>query len=91
MQLSKTSYYSDFIVYPAVLIALTAAALMHASWAGAAEWLAVAMAGFLFWTFAEYVLHRIALHRMPYFSPMHGEHHAAPLAFTWRRPRRASS
>jgi sterol desaturase/sphingolipid hydroxylase (fatty acid hydroxylase superfamily) len=87
MQLSKTSYYSDFIVYPAVLIALTAAALMHASWAGAAEWLAVAMAGFLFWTFAEYVLHRIALHRMPYFSPMHGEHHAAPLAFigtpTW--------
>ena len=40
MQLSKTSYYSDFIVYPAVLVALAAGALMHATWAGAAEWLA---------------------------------------------------
>jgi sterol desaturase/sphingolipid hydroxylase (fatty acid hydroxylase superfamily) len=35
----------------------------------------------------EYVLHRIALHRMRFFSPMHGMHHSAPLAFigtpTW--------
>ena len=39
------------------------------------------LAGLVLWTLLEYVLHRIALHRMPYFSPMHGEHHAAPLAF----------
>jgi sterol desaturase/sphingolipid hydroxylase (fatty acid hydroxylase superfamily) len=31
------------------------------------------------WTLAEYVLHRIALHRTVYYSPMHSEHHAAPL------------
>jgi sterol desaturase/sphingolipid hydroxylase (fatty acid hydroxylase superfamily) len=81
MQLSKWTYYSDFIVYPLVLIALTAMNINHVTWAGGTEWLGVVMAGFVLWTLLEYALHRIALHRMPYFSPMHGEHHAAPLAF----------
>ena len=79
MQLSKLSYYSDFVVYPLVLVTLTAININHLR-AGSAEWLAAAVAGFVLWTFAEYVLHRIALHRMAYFSPMHSEHHAAPLA-----------
>ncbi len=43
--------------------------------------------GLVFWTLLEYALHRVALHRMPYFSPMHGLHHASPLALigtpTW--------
>lgn len=88
MQLSKLSYYSDFVVYPLVLIALSASninyvtrASGHVTWASAAEWLGAAMAGLVLWTLAEYALHRIALHRMPYFSPMHGLHHASPLAF----------
>src|SRR5260370_5362169 len=80
MQLSKLSYYSDFVVYPLVLIALTAININHVTWASGAEWLAASMAGLVFWTLAEYALRRIALHRMPYFSPMHGLHHASPLA-----------
>ena len=80
MQLSKLSYYSDFVVYPLVLIALTAANITHVTWTSGTEWLGVAMAGLVLWTLAEYVLHRIALHRMAYFSPMHAQHHAAPLA-----------
>jgi sterol desaturase/sphingolipid hydroxylase (fatty acid hydroxylase superfamily) len=81
MQLSKLSYYSDFVVYPVVLVALTAISLVHVTWASGTEWLGAVMAGLLLWSLAEYALHRVALHRMPYFSPMHGEHHAAPLAF----------
>ncbi|HEY2633838.1 MAG TPA: hypothetical protein VGI51_03910, partial [Steroidobacteraceae bacterium] len=81
MQLSKLSYYSDFVVYPLVLVALTAINFNHATWVSGAEWLGATMVGFTFWTLAEYALHRIALHRMPYFSPMHGLHHASPLAF----------
>ncbi|HME39673.1 MAG TPA: sterol desaturase family protein [Steroidobacteraceae bacterium] len=80
MLLSKWSYYSDFVVYPLVLVALTAINVNHATWAGRTEWLGAMLAGLVLWTFAEYVLHRIALHRMAYFSPMHSEHHAAPLA-----------
>ena len=78
MQLSKLSYYSDFVVYPLVLVALTAANVSHVTWMSGTEWLGAAMAGLVLWTLMEYALHRIALHRMPYFSPMHGEHHAAP-------------
>jgi sterol desaturase/sphingolipid hydroxylase (fatty acid hydroxylase superfamily) len=87
MQLSKLSYYADFVVYPLVVIALTAVGVNHISWAGVMEWLCAGTAGMVLWTLMEYVLHRIALHRMPYFSPMHGLHHAAPLSFigtpTW--------
>jgi sterol desaturase/sphingolipid hydroxylase (fatty acid hydroxylase superfamily) len=81
MQLSKSSYYSDFIVYPLVLAALTAINVRHITWASATEWLGAGLAGLLMWSLAEYLLHRIALHRMPYFSPMHGLHHAAPLDY----------
>ena len=81
MQLSKLSYYSDFVVYPLVLVTLTAINFSHVTWVSGAEWLGATMVGLTFWTLAEYALHRIALHRMPYFSPMHGLHHASPLAF----------
>ena len=80
MQLSKLSYYSDFVVYPLVLITLTAVNVSQVTRANVAEWLGAGLAGLVLWSFAEYVLHRIALHRMAYFSPMHSEHHAAPLA-----------
>jgi len=80
MQLTKLSYYSDFVVYPVVLVALTAINVHRVTWTSGAEWLGAGMAGLVFWTLAEYALHRIALHWMPYFSPMHGLHHASPLA-----------
>ena len=81
MQLSKLSYYSDFVVYPLVLMALTAINIHRVTtWVSGAEWLGACMAGLVLWTLAEYALHRIALHRMSYFSPMHGLHHASPLA-----------
>ncbi len=93
MQLSKLSYYADFVVYPLVLITLTALGVDHlyrvggAHWVGGVQWLGAAIVGLIFWTLLEYALHRVALHRMPYFSPMHGLHHASPLALigtpTW--------
>jgi sterol desaturase/sphingolipid hydroxylase (fatty acid hydroxylase superfamily) len=79
MQLSKFSYYSDFVVYPVVVISLAGANFSHITWPAAREWLAACLAGLVLWTFLEYVLHRIALHRMPVFSPMHSLHHGAPL------------
>ena len=87
MRLSKLSYYSDFVLYPVVLITLTAFDFNHLFRASGVEWLFAVAAGLLLWTLLEYALHRIALHRMVYFSPMHGLHHASPLDFigtpTW--------
>ena len=87
MQLSKFSYYSDFVIYPLVVALLTAMSIAHLSWQSGGEWLGACVAGLLLWTLMEYVLHRIALHRVAVFSQMHGLHHASPLAFigtpTW--------
>ena len=81
MRPSKLTYYADFVVYPVVIVGLAAAGLPHATWAYRAEWLCAAVAGFVIWTLLEYLLHRSVLHNKTYFAPMHGEHHAAPLAF----------
>src|ERR1700722_9263775 len=79
MQLSKFSYYSDFVVYPITVVALTAVNFRQFSRHGSLEWRGACLAGLILWTLLEYVLHRIALHRMPVFSPMHSLHHGAPL------------
>jgi sterol desaturase/sphingolipid hydroxylase (fatty acid hydroxylase superfamily) len=80
MALSKFSYYSDFVVYPIVVTGLTAANYTHFAAHGTREWLGAYVSGLIIWTLLEYALHRIALHWMPVFSPMHSEHHGEPLA-----------
>ncbi len=80
MQLSKFSYYSDFVVYQLVIVGLAGISVIHITWMSGAEWLGACVAGLVLWTLLEYLLHRIALHRMVLFSPMHGLHHASPLA-----------
>jgi sterol desaturase/sphingolipid hydroxylase (fatty acid hydroxylase superfamily) len=87
MQLSKAGYYSDFVIYPIVAIGLIGVTSTHPTWSGAREWLTACVAGSMLWTLLEYGLHRIALHRMPLFSPLHAVHHGAPLDYvgtpTW--------
>ncbi len=86
MRPSKLSYYSDFVVYPGVILGLAAAGLLRAAWTERAEWLAVAVAGFVMWTLLEYVLHRLVLHKKTYFAPMHAQHHAWPLSYIGTPP-----
>jgi sterol desaturase/sphingolipid hydroxylase (fatty acid hydroxylase superfamily) len=81
MRPSRLTYYADFVVYPVVIVGLAAVGLTHATRQNCTEWLLAAMVGFVTWTLLEYFLHRSILHNKTYFAPMHGEHHAAPLAF----------
>ncbi len=81
MRPSKMTYYADFVVYPVVIVGLAAVGLTHATWQDRTEWLCAAAVGFVTWTLMEYVLHRSVLHRKTYFAPMHGQHHASPLAY----------
>lgn len=87
MQLSKYEYYSDYVAYPIVIGSLAAAALRRPNWQVAAHWTVAVLAGVGAWTLMEYVLHRIALHRIAFLVPMHGLHHSSPLAYigtpTW--------
>jgi sterol desaturase/sphingolipid hydroxylase (fatty acid hydroxylase superfamily) len=86
MRPSKLNYYSDFVVYPVVIVGLAAVGVAHASWTDRTEWLCVGVAGFLLWTLVEYLLHRYVLHEQTYFAPMHGQHHASPLSFIGTPP-----
>jgi sterol desaturase/sphingolipid hydroxylase (fatty acid hydroxylase superfamily) len=87
MQLSKASYYSDYVAYPIVIAGLATVGLAGESRGAVIEWLAALGCGLVLWTLMEYVVHRVALHRVPVFVPMHGLHHSAPLAYvgtpTW--------
>jgi sterol desaturase/sphingolipid hydroxylase (fatty acid hydroxylase superfamily) len=81
MQLSKASYYSDFVVYPVAVIALTGINFSHLTWLSGREWLGAVIAGMVGWTLLEYFIHRFALHWSAYFSPMHALHHGAPVDY----------
>jgi sterol desaturase/sphingolipid hydroxylase (fatty acid hydroxylase superfamily) len=80
MRPSKLTYYADFVVYPVVIVGLAAVGLAGATWQSRTERLCAAAVGFVTWTLMEYILHRSVLHKRTYFAPMHGQHHAAPLA-----------
>jgi sterol desaturase/sphingolipid hydroxylase (fatty acid hydroxylase superfamily) len=86
MRPSKLVYYSDFVVYPVVIVGLAVVGVARADWTQRAGWLGVAAAGFVMWTLLEYVLHRAVLHQKTYFAPMHGQHHAGPLSFIGTPP-----
>lgn len=76
MQLTKTGYYADFVVYPLLAVVLSWEGLRHTSLRGGWEWLFACAAGVMVWTLLEYLLHRYALHRLQPFQRLHDLHHA---------------
>jgi hypothetical protein len=87
MRLSKTGYYTDFVIYAAVLITASVATAWHDTGYEMSLWLLAAAVGAMFWSLAEYVLHRFVLHQIAPFAAMHDAHHRAPPALigtpTW--------
>jgi sterol desaturase/sphingolipid hydroxylase (fatty acid hydroxylase superfamily) len=78
MHLSKVGYYSDFVVYPAIILVLMAAELRPAESMGQLQWLIACFVGVIAWTLAEYFIHRFVFHRLPMFAQMHEAHHSRP-------------
>ena len=80
MRLSKAGYYSDFVAYPAIILALTTVELRSPESTEQLKWLAACAVGIAGWTLVEYCIHRFVFHRVPVFARMHHMHHAAPSA-----------
>ena len=76
MQLTKTGYYADFVVYPLLAVILRWEGLRHAPSRDGWEWLFACAAGVIVWTLLEYFLHRHVLHRLQPFKRLHDLHHA---------------
>lgn len=75
-QITKTAYFADFYVLPAMLMALTLFVGPSIGW----DWCLVLVEGGTAWTFAEYWLHR-SLHRVPVIKDWHDFHHDHPAAY----------
>ena len=67
MQLTKTAYYADFVIYAALIGILISIVAVGAHWTERLKWLAALMTGGAAWTLLEYLLHRFVLHRLPVF------------------------
>ena len=81
MQLSKSGYYADFVLYPLLILGLSALQLVEARTWRPFGFLFLFLVGIAAWTLFEYLLHRYVLHRVPILHDMHEAHHADPSAF----------
>jgi sterol desaturase/sphingolipid hydroxylase (fatty acid hydroxylase superfamily) len=72
------AYYADFVIYPIVVVALSAAYFTFAYDGHPLVWLVAALIGAALWTLVEYIIHRFILHHFVYFRDLHAEHHLTP-------------
>ncbi len=78
MYLGRIGYYADFVIYPVLVVASAAFMLWRNVGMWRLDWLLAVLAGLALWTFLEYVMHRLVLHRVAFFDRMHDVHHRAP-------------
>jgi sterol desaturase/sphingolipid hydroxylase (fatty acid hydroxylase superfamily) len=78
MRLSKTGYYTAFVIYPAIILALTTVELRQPESMAQLHWLIACVVGIAGWTLAEYIIHRFVFHRIPLAARMHDMHHSSP-------------
>lgn len=76
--MSPGLFFLDFAVYPVLIIGFLAIALLPGTTGAVLTTMAIAVSGYVFWTLAEYVVHRCVLHHMPMFAAVHLAHHHAP-------------
>jgi sterol desaturase/sphingolipid hydroxylase (fatty acid hydroxylase superfamily) len=79
IKIMETGYWSDFYVYPVVVVVLLILAIFKL---GTAWWAVMlcTIGGIYLWGFAEYFTHRYLFHHAPLFKVGHDEHHARPRA-----------
>jgi sterol desaturase/sphingolipid hydroxylase (fatty acid hydroxylase superfamily) len=86
MELSKTAYYADLILYPSLIVGLGTCEMIF-DHAFPFVWLFSMALGLLTWTIVEYGVHRFVLHSVESVARLHELHHATPSAYvgtpTW--------
>ncbi len=77
--MGRVLFYTDYIVVPALALALLHFHLTRYSFSP--EFVFLAAVGLLAWTLLEYILHRLA-HVLSFLRADHARHHAFPTAQT---------
>ena len=78
MKMSKFGYFSEFLLFPPLILLATLVAFRSSNPPQPVVWALVFVAGLFVWTFIEYLLHRVLFHHAPVLSLIHGRHHRSP-------------
>jgi sterol desaturase/sphingolipid hydroxylase (fatty acid hydroxylase superfamily) len=81
MNHSKISYYAELFIYPIVVGGVLLYGAGGGGYALHAHWWFAALCGAIFWTLAEYLVHRFIYHKVSILKDLHGMHHARPSDF----------
>jgi sterol desaturase/sphingolipid hydroxylase (fatty acid hydroxylase superfamily) len=79
MKMSKLGYFSEFILFPPLVLIATLLAFRSPTPPQPGIWVIVYGAGLFGWTLIEYLLHRALFHHAPILSRIHERHHQSPL------------
>lgn len=77
-KMSPGFFFLDFAVYPLLITGFLFIALRAGGIADGLLSMAIVISGYVFWTLAEYLVHRYVLHHVPVFAAVHLAHHHAP-------------
>lgn len=80
MYIGKFLYFGDFVAIPIAVALFLYLALASSAPHAVTEWTVALTIGVLFWTLAEYIIHRFVYHHAPVFSQLHDAHHREPHA-----------
>ena len=78
MKMSKLGYFSEFLLFPLLVVVATALAFRSSVPPQPVIWAIVYCIGLAGWTLIEYLLHRVLFHHAPILSRIHELHHSCP-------------
>ncbi len=78
MRMSKLGYFSEFLLFPPLILAATVFGFRGSMPPQPVVWAIVYCAGLVGWTLIEYVLHRALFHHAPILARIHEQHHHFP-------------
>jgi sterol desaturase/sphingolipid hydroxylase (fatty acid hydroxylase superfamily) len=78
MKMSKLGYFSEFLLFPPLIVVAALLAFRSSIPAQPVVWVTVYGIGLAGWTFVEYLLHRVLFHHAPIISRIHELHHRSP-------------
>lgn len=78
MNMRKLGYFSEFLLFPPLILVATVFAFRSSTPPQPAIWAIVYGAGLGGWSLIEYVLHRVLFHHAPILSRIHERHHLSP-------------
>lgn len=78
MKMSKLGYFSEFFLFPPLVLAALLLAYHHGAAPPPVLWLIVYGGSLAGWTLLEYLLHRLFFHHAPVLKRIHERHHNSP-------------